>query len=198
MVKRDVRTNILDAAVDLFWKSSYHATNMNDLSRAAKVNKATVYQHFRSKEEVAIAAVERATERTVNDVFAKAFEATNEPLARLDGIYQRLYDTHIALYEQDGFTRGCPLVNLGVELSTSTHKVRETVRAGFKTFENYYQCIVEDLRASDQLAYDLPAEQLAHDLQNSMNATLIDSKIQQRPEVILEGKARARRCLGSS
>ncbi|MFK8185133.1 MAG: TetR/AcrR family transcriptional regulator [Phormidesmis sp.] len=196
MAKRDVRINILDAAIDLFWKSSYHATNMNDLSRAAKVNKATVYQHFRSKEEIAIAAVERALERTVTYIFEAAFEAKDDPLDRLNNIYQRIYDSHKPLYEQDGFTRGCPFVNIGVELATSTDDVREAVQSAFATFERYYQRIIEDLRASGRLAYDLSTEQLAHDLQNNMNATLIDSKIQKRPEAILEGQARARRCLG--
>jgi TetR/AcrR family transcriptional repressor of nem operon len=65
MSTQDTKLQIVNAAIDLFWKTSYHATNMNDLSRAAGVNKATVYQHFGSKEELAVAAVARAADRNV-------------------------------------------------------------------------------------------------------------------------------------
>jgi TetR/AcrR family transcriptional repressor of nem operon len=65
MSTQDPKLQIVNAAIDLFWKTSYHATNMNDLSRAAGVNKATVYQHFGSKEELVVAAVARAADRNV-------------------------------------------------------------------------------------------------------------------------------------
>ncbi|HBN31146.1 MAG TPA: TetR/AcrR family transcriptional regulator, partial [Rhodobacteraceae bacterium] len=42
MKREDTRNHILDTALDLFWQQSYHGVNMNALSRAAGLNKATV------------------------------------------------------------------------------------------------------------------------------------------------------------
>ncbi|WP_299615999.1 TetR/AcrR family transcriptional regulator [uncultured Tateyamaria sp.] len=195
MTKQDTKTLILDAAIELFWTSSYHATNMNALSEAAGMNKATVYQHFRSKEAIAIAAVDRAVERTEGWVFTDSVEQNEDPLDQLAEIYQRIYQSHKALYEADGMARGCPFVNIGVELALASNGVREAVNKAFAVFEGYYKDIVEALADDGRLKHDLPSAQLARDLQDNMNATLTASKVKQDPEVILEGAKRARRYL---
>lgn len=195
MEENPTALGIVDTAIDLFWKSSYHATNMNALSRAAGVNKATVYQHFASKEEIAIASVKRAADRTIDYVFEGAFEAFEAPLDRLDNIYQRIYQSHKALFDEDDLARGCPFVNIGVELSTASAPVRKAVQQAFARFEAYYVRIVDDLRASGALIHDTTSQELARDLQANMNATLVASKIEKRPEAILDGGKRAARYL---
>ncbi|MEH6545920.1 MAG: TetR/AcrR family transcriptional regulator [Sneathiella sp.] len=193
MSKQDTRLQIIDTAIDLFWKTSYHATNMNDLSRVAGVNKATVYQHFGSKEELAIAAVERAADRTIDYVFKGAFEADKDPLDRLRGIYRRIYESHLALYQQENLLRGCPMVNIGVELSTTNDQVREAVREAFKRFALYYKQIIEDLRVDGTLRASGTTDELAGDLQDNMNACLVTSKLNQNADVILKAGERAAR-----
>ena len=195
MSKSDTKLQILDTAIDLFWASSFHATNMNHLSQQAGVNKATVYQHFRSKEELAVAAVERACERTVTYIFQPAFADFDQPLARLRQVYRLIYDGHKTVYEQSGTSRGCPFVNIGMELANSNGPVREAVKSAFETFVTYYVQIVGALKEQGVLVHDLPTEQLARDLQDNMNACLITAKIEVRPEAILEGGARAVRHL---
>ncbi|SHH81010.1 TetR/AcrR family transcriptional regulator [Cognatishimia maritima] len=195
MNTQDTKTQILDAAIELFWTSSYHATNMNALSDAAGMNKATVYQHYRSKEAIAIAAVGRAVERTEGWVFKDSFEMFSDPLDRLQSIYQRIYESHKSLFEADGLMRGCPFVNIGVELAVSSDGVCEAVNEAFAVFERYYALIVEDLAKDGRLKHDLPAPQLASDLQDNMNATLVTSKLTKNPQVILDGADRARRYL---
>lgn len=195
MNAQDTKTQILDAAIELFWTSSYHATNMNALSDAAGMNKATVYQHYRSKEAIAIAAVGRAVERTEGWVFKDSFEMFSDPLDRLQSIYQRIYESHKSLYKADGMMRGCPFVNIGVELAVSSNGVCEAVNKAFAVFERYYAEIVEDLAKDGRLKHDLPAAQLASDLQDNMNATLVTSKLTKNPKVILYGADRAKRYL---
>jgi len=197
MSKQDTKLQIVDAAIDLFWKTSYHATNMNDLSRSAGVNKATVYQHFGSKEELAVAAVARAADRTVDYIFEGAFEVVEKPLDRLREIYRRIYESHSSLYDQDGFSRGCPFVNIGVELSTTNDRVREAVRGAFERFACYYGQIIEELRAEGVLTQDGSNEQLSIDLQDNMNACLVASKLNQDADVILNAGERAVRYLTS-
>jgi len=195
MSKTETRTQIVDTAIDLFWRASYHGTNMNDLSREAGVNKATVYQHFRSKEEIALAAVQRAAERTVAYVFVGAFEEKSAPLDRLREIYRRIYETQRIIFEETAVCRGCPFVNIGTELATSSEEVRQAVLAAFATFAPYYRKIVEELLAKDRLPRNTDVHRLAKDLQDNMNAVMISSKIENRPEAILEGGERAVRYL---
>jgi TetR/AcrR family transcriptional repressor of mexJK operon len=50
---------VLAAAKTLFMERGYGATSMDDIAKRAKVGKATVYEHFQSKEELFAAVVNR-------------------------------------------------------------------------------------------------------------------------------------------
>ncbi|MEJ7839833.1 MAG: TetR/AcrR family transcriptional regulator [Thermomicrobiales bacterium] len=52
---------ILDAAQEVFLRSGYPGTNMDELAAFASVSKQTVYKHFQSKEALFIEVVSRMT-----------------------------------------------------------------------------------------------------------------------------------------
>lgn len=53
---KDARTRLLDAAMGVIRAQGYAATSVDDLCRAAGVTKGAFFHHFRSKEELAVAA----------------------------------------------------------------------------------------------------------------------------------------------
>jgi len=191
MSKEETSIQILDTAIDLFWRASYHGVNMNELSRAANLNKATLYQHFSSKEKLAVAAVERATLRTQTFVFDTAFEASTNPVQRLKNIYQNVFHTHRSIYETESICLGCPFVNIGVELATTSEDVRKAVIKGFGVFQGYYEQITSDYRAANDSNSTSLNKEIVSALLANMNACLVASKLEKRPEAILEGSVRA-------
>ena len=54
--KKDARNKLLDAALAVFRTKGYAASSVDDLCQAAGVTKGAFFHHFRSKEEVAVAA----------------------------------------------------------------------------------------------------------------------------------------------
>lgn len=191
MSKEETRLHILDTAIDLFWRASYHGVNMNDLSKVADVNKATVYQHFSSKEELATAAVERAADRTREFVFKAAFENKSGPVQRLRQIYQNVFQTHEAIYKSERTCLGCPFVNIGVELATSSDKVRDAVNEAFGSFRPFYEQIIRDADDGNLQKDKAEIDRLVSTLVANMNACQVASKLERRPEAILEGADRA-------
>lgn len=87
------RDAIADAAVDVFIRYGFKKTSMDDLARAANISRQGLYLHFKTKEELFVAAVERmvsavctatraAFDRTDLDVRQRilgAFEACQAP-----------------------------------------------------------------------------------------------------------------------
>lgn len=59
------RTEILDAAQDLFLSRGYDATTVNDLLNAVRISKGAFYHHFSAKEEVLQALVWRMAEQSL-------------------------------------------------------------------------------------------------------------------------------------
>lgn len=48
------REQIMKAAMDLFLKNGYHGTTMRQICEASKVNRASVYDYFASKEDILV------------------------------------------------------------------------------------------------------------------------------------------------
>lgn len=191
MKKEDTRIHILDTAIELFWSKGYHGMNMNELSREAGVNKATVYQHFGSKEDLAVAAIQRTSERTEEYVYQTTFEETKEPRERLENIYQKVFQIHDGIYQTDGKCRGCPFVNIGVELSTSSEVIRKTINKAFDGLRGYYGQIIDAHLQNGALPKGFDREETISALQATMNSCLVASKLENRPAAVLDGQKRA-------
>lgn len=56
------RERILDTAYGLFWRQGFVRASVDDIAERAKVTKRTVYQHFRSKDDLMAAVLAHASE----------------------------------------------------------------------------------------------------------------------------------------
>jgi AcrR family transcriptional regulator len=54
---RGARERILTAAAELFARQGFNATGVNELHKAARVSKRTLYQHFDSKDDLILAYI---------------------------------------------------------------------------------------------------------------------------------------------
>ena len=59
MEKLGVKERIIETASDLFYHNGYNQTGINQIIAEANVAKASMYQHFRSKEDIAVAYLKR-------------------------------------------------------------------------------------------------------------------------------------------
>jgi TetR/AcrR family fatty acid metabolism transcriptional regulator len=74
---QDSRDEILRAATDLFAVRGFHETSMAEVARAARVSKALIFWHFKSKEELFVAVLGKLLEPYVID-FAEEAGALDE------------------------------------------------------------------------------------------------------------------------
>lgn len=81
---------ILKAAAELFVERGYHETSMEDIAARVGIAKGTVYLHFASKEDLALAMVVQGARRFANTLDTiLASDAT--PRAKLETIFERTY-----------------------------------------------------------------------------------------------------------
>jgi TetR/AcrR family transcriptional repressor of nem operon len=115
----DTRTRLLDAAMHAIRAQGYSATTVDDICREAGLTKGAFFHHFRSKEDLAVAAAAHFS-AMAEELFAGApYRALADPLDRvlgyidfrgaiLDGpipeftcllgtMVQEAYDTHPAI-----------------------------------------------------------------------------------------------------
>lgn len=81
----DTRTRLLDATVALVREKGWAATSVDEICRRAGVTKGAFFHHFRSKEDLAIAAAEYWSD-FADVIFAAApYHALSDPLDRVRG-----------------------------------------------------------------------------------------------------------------
>src|SRR6266851_2463308 len=59
---QDSRDEILKAAMQLFASRGFHETSMSEVAREARVSKALIFWHFKTKEELFLAVLNRLLE----------------------------------------------------------------------------------------------------------------------------------------
>jgi len=62
------RQKILEAAAQIFSKKGYHATSMQDIARAVNLQKASLYHHVASKQEILLALLDEALDLVIGQV----------------------------------------------------------------------------------------------------------------------------------
>jgi len=116
------RERIVDAAADLFYAHGLRAVSADKIIEKAGITKVTFYRHFRSKDDLIVAYLERraAWEREVILAAKDAAHGDVDEAIRLvsQGIGQEACSA--------GF-RGCPFINAAAEYSDADHPVRKVV-----------------------------------------------------------------------
>lgn len=69
------RDDILDAAAQVFRQKGFHGASMADIAEAVKLQKASLYHHVTSKQEILLALLDRALDLLIEQIGAVASQS---------------------------------------------------------------------------------------------------------------------------
>jgi TetR/AcrR family transcriptional repressor of nem operon len=125
-VAPDARSRLLDAARQLIRTQGYAATSVDALCAAAGVTKGSFFHHFRNKEDMALAAIERWN-ATTHALFAQAaFQQWPDPRDRVLGYI----DLRKQILRRNVADSSCLLGTLVQETFGSHPRIRQACDAG--------------------------------------------------------------------
>ena len=81
----DARTRLLDAAMQVIRAQGYSATTVDDICRGAGLSKGAFFHHFKSKEDLALAAAAHFSQMAERLFRAAPYRQHTDPLDRLLG-----------------------------------------------------------------------------------------------------------------
>src|SRR3974390_3328324 len=82
-LQHDSRTRLLDATLNVVRAKGYSATRIEDVCAAAGLTKGSFFHHFRSKDDLALAAAARWGEQASQLFAAPPYHGLADPLDRL-------------------------------------------------------------------------------------------------------------------
>lgn len=100
----ETKLRILDAAYALFWRQGFVRVSMDEIAQRAKLTKRTLYQHFRSKDELMASALARSSELALARLEAFRLPVGSE--AMINSLFGQLADwASKPRWSGAGFTR---------------------------------------------------------------------------------------------
>jgi TetR/AcrR family transcriptional repressor of nem operon len=180
----DANERLMTAALDLIWEESYGAVTIDDICKRANVKKGSFYYFFRSKADLAVAAIERLWSEEWKPRLDQQFSPSIEPLDRLTGYLEGIYARQAENFKKHGGRAlGCPVFSLGSELSTLEVNVSAKVREIVSRKWRYYESAIRDAIAQGTMGPGDPAK-MAQMLGSLIEGAIGQSRIMNSPELL--------------
>jgi TetR/AcrR family transcriptional regulator, transcriptional repressor for nem operon len=133
------RRRIVEKAAVVFNTKGYFGSSMGDLMREIGLEKGGIYNHFASKEELALEAFDYAA-GTMQERFQAALEGKEGALERLFAIV----DVLGGLAEDPPVEGGCPVLNTAVESDDAHMELKDRAREAMSGWLRLIGSIVKE------------------------------------------------------
>jgi len=191
--QHDSKTKLLDAALQVIRAKGYSATTVDDICHEAGVTKGSFFHHFKSKDELALSAVEHWGAVT-EGLFASApYHRAKDPLDRLLGYV----DFRGAILKGDLPDYTCLLGTLVQETYDTHPEIRAACDRGMSSHIAELTRDIEAARKRYAPRAAWSSESAGYFIQTVLQGSFIFAKAKQSPEIVRENLAHLRRYLTS-
>jgi AcrR family transcriptional regulator len=139
------KERILVQASVLFHKQGYNSTGINQIIEEAKVAKASFYQHFKSKEDLGVAFLNRRHFYWFEELQNFTSDKNNQQSKVISS-----FDFLIFMNEKENF-RGCSFLNLLSEIPSDNIKILQVIQNHKSDLRNYFLDILKDTTVANHV-----------------------------------------------
>lgn len=179
----DADQRLMDAALELIWTQSYGAVTIDDICKRADVRKGSFYYFFDSKEQLAVAALERLWNDDWKPRMDEIFSASLDPLERLKkylaGVYRRQSETKA----RTGRMLGCPVASVGSEMGTTECTICEKTREIVGRKRRYIEATIREAIADGSLEPGDPSKRTVV-LMSFIEGLTLQARMLNDPEIL--------------
>ena len=108
------RDDLIDAAMRVFYKRGFHASSLDDIQKEGGISRMTLYNHFKSKDELVVAAMRRRDEIFRNKLMKFVGAQAKTPREQILAVF----DFHEEWFTGNEFC-GCMFINAAAEFSSA-------------------------------------------------------------------------------
>ena len=173
------RELIVSEALKLFYRNGFNATGVERIIREAGVSKKTLYNHFKSKDELVLATLRKRDELFRNNIMRETERLASTRRQRL----LTIFDAHHQWFQQQDFS-GCMFINASAEFSSHDHPCH-MISAEHKRLVRDY------IREQAQLAGAREPESLAKQLNLLLEGAIVDAHVSGDKGAAMTAKAMA-------
>jgi len=170
------RRRIVESAAAVFNTRGYFGSSMSDLVRETGLKKGGIYNHFGSKEELALEAFEFSTGITRRR-FVSALEGREGALERLFAVV----DVLGGLAEDPPVAGGCPILNTAVESDNAHPILKERAREAMDGWLRLVGSLIKEGIRTGELRPDAAPRETASVVVATLEGAVMLSRLHNDP-----------------
>jgi TetR/AcrR family transcriptional regulator, transcriptional repressor for nem operon len=177
MARPSSKGKLLQAGLDVLHERGFNGCSIQDITEAAQVPKGSFFNHFKTKEDLALQVLGPYGESSRLDML---FEEGVPALERLRNHFQYLAEG----YERHGYTRGCLLGNLANEMATAYPDMREALDNIYRFWSTSVAKVLRDAQVERSIDSRLDPEEMAAFLVNAWAGVVLRAKVMKSREPV--------------
>ena len=172
------KDDIIQVGLDLVLSRGFNATGVEAILKQANVPRGSFYNFFSSKEEFALAIIDKFVADRVEVLYPIFSDESLPPLERV----KRSFETIIAIFEGADCSKGCLIGNLGQEMADQFENVRQRLEKSLQEWTRAVSKLLFQAQNEKTIPPDLNTDMLAENLISSFQGALLRSKVKKSPE----------------
>lgn len=131
MKTSDIRENIVKTASALFYRNGYNSTGINEIIRESGIAKATLYNHFKSKEDLCLSYLKYMNNNFLNNIKEYCYSKPDNKLRVLS-----IFDFLDKFFLDKEFN-GCWCIKTISEIPKDNKNIRKEIQNQKNEFINF-------------------------------------------------------------
>ncbi len=168
------KAHIIEQAALLFNQKGYAGSSIADIMAATGLKKGGIYNHFQSKEEIALQAFDYAASLVQQKVWDTVKREKNA-ISRL----QALMQVHLDYIDNPPLTGGCPIMNTAIESDDAYPRLRDRAAVAMDSWRNLIILIVQKGIKKQEIKANVDAETVASFIISAIEGAIMMSKLYQ-------------------
>lgn len=169
-MRPNTRDKIVRAGLDQFHRLGFNGSSVEDITDLAGVPKGSFYNHFKSKEDLALEVIDRYIEQGPHALLG---DTGIPPLKRLKGYFSALGQEFV----DSGYKKGCLLGNFSSELADHSGSVRRRLESAFDDWVKQIAGVIKEAQKVGEVDSKLKPEQLAGVLLSAFEGALLRGRV---------------------
>ncbi|QLE55345.1 TetR/AcrR family transcriptional regulator [Nostoc sp. TCL26-01] len=168
----ETKTRILQQAAELFNQQGYAGASIADIMRVTRLQKGGIYNHFHSKDELALQAFDYAI-ASISKHYRAALRNKRHAVERL----QAIIDVFGSFVDNPPVPGGCPILNTAVESDDAHPALRERTQKAMDSWLNLIQRIIQTGIDKGEIQTDVNAQEIATIITATLEGAIMMSKL---------------------
>ncbi|MGL5803924.1 MAG: TetR/AcrR family transcriptional regulator [Xenococcaceae cyanobacterium] len=169
---QETRENIIKQAAELFNQKGYAGSSIADIMEATGLKKGGIYNHFKSKDELAIEAFDYAYRCSSQ----KIWQIVRQKTKAIDRL-QALVSAYLDYVDNPPIAGGCPIMNTAIE-SDDTHPIlRDRVRGAIDEWRSLIGRIIQKGIKKGEIRPTVEPEFMATIIISTVEGAIMMSKL---------------------